>query len=116
LALDDPSRLCSHLTRYFAENQDKIPAPFLPYLAFVQGRGANDIGMPLAPDNGKIEYGSIDDEPYILTMNRDSPWVNIRLPGNSEYAFNVKEKRWSKAGEPKNTATLAKKAIALKKG
>lgn len=116
LSLDDPSRLCAHLTHFFVETPEKVPAPFLPYLAFIQRRGPRGIGMPLAPDKGKIEYGGIDGKPYILTLERDSPWVNVRLPKGEKYGFNVQEKRWARGKEPEMAIALAKKARNLAGG
>jgi hypothetical protein len=110
-ARDNPSRLCSHLTRYFFDKIDSLPEALKPYAEFIKGRGERRIAMPMPQKHGRMEYGVVNNAPYILEMNRDAPWVSVRLPYGKKYAFSVKEKRWSNAGKPENTAWFEQKAI-----
>lgn len=112
LDTENPSRICRHLAAYFAAHPDEIPQKMQPYKDFITSRGEAGIDMPLPKKDSIMEYGVINNVPYILELQLNgTPWVNVRLAGGSKYGYSVQEHRWAKGDEPQNAKELAQKAL-----
>lgn len=114
-APDHPSRLCIHLERFVINNPKTVPDQLVPYTPFFQYFAETNQGMPFSDERKQVEYGTLEGEPYIITMDKGTSWVNVRLPKSPKYGFSIKEKRWAKNSVPKHAAELANLCMAFAK-
>ena len=95
-----PSRVCTHLAKYYENRAKKTPEPLQPWRRVIRRFAEHNLGVPIS----NVAFAVTEDGDHVMIdfyAYPKSGWINVHAD-YFEYGYNPVEKRWSYKREPQH--------------